>query len=200
MNQPILIRDFVAKPPDALADLAPWAATQRAEQLVGQFVAAAGLDFIKSDGIAIHKSTVIEKGAVLKGPIYIGPNCMVAAGAYLRGGVWLEGDDIIGPACEVKTTFMFSNSKMAHLSFVGDSILGRDVNIEAGAMIANYRNEKSDKQIRILYKGQMIDTGGMKFGAMIGDHARIGANAVIAPGAVLEKGTIVKRLQLVDQS
>ena len=200
MNQPILIRDFIANPPDALADLAPWAATQRGNELVGQFVAAAGLDFIKSDGMAIHKSTVIEKGAVLKGPIYIGPNCMVAAGAYLRGGVWLEGDDIIGPACEVKTTFMFSNSKIAHLSFVGDSVLGHDVNVEAGAMIANYRNEKLDKRIRFLFKGQMIDTGVMKFGAMIGDHTRIGANAVVAPGAVLERGSIINRLQLVDQS
>jgi acetyltransferase-like isoleucine patch superfamily enzyme len=74
------------------------------------------------------------------------------------------------------------------------------VNVEAGAMIANYRNERADKRIRIRVEGQEIDTGVDKFGALIGDHARIGANAVIAPGAILRPGAIVKRLSLVDQS
>ena len=112
----------------------------------------------------------------------------------------MEADDIIGPCCELKTVLMFSNSKAAHLNFVGDSVVGRDVNIEAGAMIANYRNEKADKVIRFHHQGKLVETGVEKFGAMIGDHVRIGANAVIAPGAVLPVSTIVRRLELVDQS
>ncbi|MFN0022908.1 MAG: transferase, partial [Parvularculaceae bacterium] len=106
----------------------------------------------------------------------------------------------VGPACELKSVFMLKGSKVAHLSFVGDSIIGAGANIEAGAMIANYRNECAEKRIRISVGGAVIDTGVDKFGAVIGDGARIGANAVIAPGALIAPGTIVPRLSLVDQA
>ncbi len=89
---------------------------------------------------------------------------------------------------------MFSGSKLAHLNFVGDSIIGPGVNIEAGAIIANYRNELADKTIRIVYEGKIIDTGVTKFGSLIGDNSRIGANAVIAPGALITPGSMVGRL------
>jgi bifunctional N-acetylglucosamine-1-phosphate-uridyltransferase/glucosamine-1-phosphate-acetyltransferase GlmU-like protein len=94
---------------------------------------------------------------------------------------------------------MFRASKIAHLSFVGDSIIGAGVNIEAGAIVANYRNEMDDKLIRIAWRGSIIDTGVEKFGALIGDDARIGANAVIAPGALIEPGFRLARLGKVDQ-
>ena len=136
---------------------------------------------------------------MLKGPIILGANAFVAANAYLRGGVFLDQGCIVGPNCELKTTFMFAGSKVAHLSFVGDSIVGAGVNIEAGAIVANYRNEFVDKLIFVVRQGSTIPTGVEKFGALIGDEVRIGANAVIAPGALLDRLTIVPRLQLVDQ-
>jgi bifunctional N-acetylglucosamine-1-phosphate-uridyltransferase/glucosamine-1-phosphate-acetyltransferase GlmU-like protein len=77
---------------------------------------------------------------------------------------------------------MFAGSKLAHMNFVGDSIIGADVNIEAGVIIANYRNELESRNIRIGYREQVINTGVGKFGALVGDGSRIGANAVIAPG------------------
>jgi len=123
----------------------------------------------------------------------------VASNAYLRGGVFLDDECIVGPGCELKSTFMFRGSKLAHLSFVGDSIIGSGVNIEAGAIVANYRNEMDDKRILILREGKIIDTGVEKFGALIGDDARIGANAVIAPGALIEPGFRLARLEKVDQ-
>lgn len=117
----------------------------------------------------------------------------------MRGGTYLAGECTIGPGSELKTSFMFPGSKIAHLNFIGDSILGSNVNIEAGAIVANYRNELDDKTIRILLDGKMIDTGVDKFGALIGDRSRVGANAVIAPGALLRPETKIGRLQLVDQ-
>jgi UDP-N-acetylglucosamine diphosphorylase / glucose-1-phosphate thymidylyltransferase / UDP-N-acetylgalactosamine diphosphorylase / glucosamine-1-phosphate N-acetyltransferase / galactosamine-1-phosphate N-acetyltransferase len=194
------ISEFVSKPAQSLADMAPWNATTRAADIIGDWIAHLPDGYAVNSGIAIHHSSQVETGAILKAPVLIGPNCFVAAGAYLRGGVWLEGEDIIGPYCEVKSSFMFSHSKIAHLSFVGDSIIGRDVNIEAGAMIANYRNEKPDKQIRFRHRNVLIDTGVDKFGAVLGDGTRIGANAVIAPGAALAPNSIVKRLELIDYS
>ena len=147
----------------------------------------------------MHCSATVEPGAIVKRPAIIGARCFVAATSYLRGGVFLDEDCIIGPGAELKSSFMFKGSKLAHLNFVGDSILGSDVNIEAGAIIANFRNELDEKSIRITYKGAVIDTGVDKFGALLGDHSRIGANAVIAPGAILMPGTRIPRLSLIDQ-
>jgi NDP-sugar pyrophosphorylase family protein len=180
-------------------DQAPWHLVGNIESLLRQQIAGLDSSYQRVDEIAVHCTAMIEAGAVVKGPAIIGPNCFIAAGAYLRGGVYLDRDCIIGPASELKTTFMFAGSKLAHLNFVGDSIIGADVNIEAGAIIANYRNELESPNIRIAYHGQIIDTGVDKFGAMVGDGSRIGANAVIAPGALLERGSIVGRLQLFDQ-
>ncbi len=151
------------------------------------------------DDVAIHHRAEVEAGVNINGPAIIGPDTFVGAGALIRGGVFLARGCIVGHACELKTSFMFAGSKVAHLSFVGDSIIGARVNIEAGAVVANYRNEFSDKRIRILWNGENIDTGVEKFGALLGDDVRIGANSVIAPGAILSPGTIVPRLSKVDQ-
>ena len=183
----------------ALADLQPWEITASADAIIRKAIGALE-HYSASDGVAVHRTANVEAGAVIKSPAIIGPKCFVASTAYLRGGVFLDEDCIVGPACELKSTFMLAGSKVAHLSFVGDSIIGSAANIEAGAIIANYRNEREDKHIRILFEGGIIDTGVDKFGALVGDGARIGANAVIAPGALLRPGAIVPRLALVDQS
>ena len=177
----------------------PWTITQNAASLIKDALERLGDDYRRTGDVSVHHTTVVEPGAVLKGPSIIGPNCFVAAGGYLRGGTYLASNCIVGPSCELKTSFMFPGSKIAHFNFVGDSILGSDVNVEAGAIIANYRNELADKQIRILFDGAPIYTGAEKFGALVADGVRIGANAVIAPGAILPVGTKVGRLSLLDQ-
>ena len=113
---------------------------------------------------------------MVKGPAIIGAECFIANGAYLRGGVWLDERCIIGPGSELKSSFVFSGSKLAHLNFVGDTILGSDVNLEAGSVIANHRNERIDKQIRVRIGAMLHSTGVEKFGALVGDRVRIGAN------------------------
>ena len=181
-------------------DQSPWHLVGSIESLLRHHIASLDSSYQRVDELAVHRTARIEAGAVVKGPAIIGPNCFIAAGAYLRGGVYLEQDCIIGPSSELKTSIMFAGSKLAHMNFVGDSIIGADVNIEAGAVMANHRNEWEGRNIRIVYHGQVIDTGVSKFGALVGDGSRIGANAVVAPGALLEPASIVGRLQLIDQS
>jgi UDP-N-acetylglucosamine diphosphorylase / glucose-1-phosphate thymidylyltransferase / UDP-N-acetylgalactosamine diphosphorylase / glucosamine-1-phosphate N-acetyltransferase / galactosamine-1-phosphate N-acetyltransferase len=152
-----------------------------------------------SDGVAIHKSAIIEGGVVLKSPIIIDANCFIAANAYLRGGVYLGESVTIGPGCEIKTSIISSKSSIAHFNFIGDSIIGYNVNFEAGALTANHHNDKPDKRIYVCHNSNIIDTGVDKFGSLIGDHSKIGANAVLSPGTILPANSIVKRLELVDQ-
>ena len=198
----ILVSDFVKSwdtSPFASLNDDPWHITKRAGEHILAVIDLLDSDYVRSGDAAIHRSAEIEENVILKGPMIIGPNCLVAAGAYLRGGVFLEKDCIVGPNSELKTTFMFNGSKIAHLSFVGDSIIGSGGNIEAGAIVANYRNEMDDKAIRIRHRDAILETGVDKFGALLGDRCRIGANAVVAPGALLAGGQIVRRLELMDQ-
>ncbi len=194
------VRDIAKTALAAYTDQTPWHLTTNAPDIVRALVAVRGDEYALHGEAAIHHSATVESGAQIKGPALIGPRCFVASSALIRGGCWLERDCILGPGVELKTSFMFAGSKAAHLNFVGDSVIGAGVNIEAGAMIANYRNEHADKRIRIATADGVIDTGVDKFGALIGDNARIGANAVIAPGALLARETIVPRLALVDQA
>ena len=179
--------------------LQPWEVTHHALDLISAAVKKLNNDYYVKGDIAIHRTATVEAGSTLKGPVIIGENCFVANGAYLCGGVFMDKNCIVGPSCEAKTVFMFEGSKIAHLSFVGDSLIGARANIEAGAMVANYRNELDDKRIIFHYKGDLIDTGGKKFGALIADDVRLGANSVVAPGAILDAGFKLERLGLVDQ-
>jgi bifunctional N-acetylglucosamine-1-phosphate-uridyltransferase/glucosamine-1-phosphate-acetyltransferase GlmU-like protein len=201
MMQAIRISDYVSSASLFGLNMSPWEACARAAELVeAQFANLSPSYRIIGQGIATHDTATIEQGAVLKAPCIVGENCFVAAYAYLRGGVWLDSSVIVGPSTEIKSSFIFSGSKAAHLNFIGDSIVGRNVNIEAGAVLANYRNERDDKEIICFDGSQYIRTGHDKFGALVGDGCRIGGNAVLAPGTILARGAVVARLALVDQA
>jgi NDP-sugar pyrophosphorylase family protein len=198
----VLTSDFIARwvgSPFGMLDEPAWRITQQAPDHVREAIERLSAEYRRLGDAAVHATAEIETGAVIKGPAIIGPRCFVAGSALLRGGIFLDEDCIVGPGVELKTTFMFQGSKAAHLNFVGDSIIGSDVNLEAGCVVANYRNELADKRIRIAFGGQVIETGVEKFGALIGDRCRIGANAVIAPGAILDPGLRLGRLSLLDQ-
>ena len=167
------------------------------ERLIASLTAS---DYRTSNGVLIHNSAIIESGAILKPPAVISEGCFVAASAYIRGGVFLDRGVIIGPGCELKTTIIMSGAALAHFNFVGDSIVGADVNVEAGAVVANHYNERTDKEIRVYIRGHEIRTGVNKFGAVIGDRCRLGANSVLSPGTILEPNSVVGRLALINQA
>jgi UDP-N-acetylglucosamine diphosphorylase / glucose-1-phosphate thymidylyltransferase / UDP-N-acetylgalactosamine diphosphorylase / glucosamine-1-phosphate N-acetyltransferase / galactosamine-1-phosphate N-acetyltransferase len=184
----------------AWADAAPWELTVSIEDPVRAALALLDAhDWQVRGDVAIHRLATVEAGAQLKGPVVIGAEGFVSASAVLRGGVWLSERCVVGPACEIKSSWFGPDSKLAHLSFVGDSVIGRDVNFEAGSVVANRRNERDDKRIRVRIDGRLRTIEVTKFGALVGDCARIGANAVLAPGTLLAAHSVVPRLGLVDQ-
>lgn len=183
----------------AQKNLRPWEITQHVSSILIAHFSKLNQDYLIENGIAIHKSATIEPYVTLKGPIIIGPNCFVGANAYLRGGVYLAVRCSIGPSCEIKSSILFSKSSIAHFNFIGDSIIGTQVNFEAGSHVANHFNERFDKKIMIVENTNIINTEIEKFGALVGDFSKIGANAVLPPGTLLRPNSIVKRLELVNQ-
>lgn len=184
----------------AFTSLPPWLLTSKAIEIVTEGLSSLSSDYSIQDGVAIHKTVILESNVTLKAPAVIGPNCFIAANCYLRGGVFLFSDNSIGPGCEIKSSIIFPNSNLAHFNFIGDSIIGSGVNFEAGSITANHFNERVNKEIFVLINGGRLDTHVQKFGALVGDGSKIGANAVLSPGTILPPLSIVKRLELVDQS
>lgn len=177
----------------------PWEITESANKIIGNIIVNLKPDEYDINGsVAIHKTAEIENGVVLKDYIVIKKNCFVGAGAYLRGGVYLAEDVVVGHGCEIKSSFIFKKSRIAHLNYVGNSIIGEDVNFEAGSIAANYFNE-IEKNIEMFIDEKIVKTGVKKFGALVGDNSRIGANAVLDPGSVLKPGKIIGRLEHYEQ-
>ena len=92
-----------------------------------------------------------------------------------------------------------TGSMITHFNYIGNSIIGQNINFEAGSICANHYNERENKQISVKYKDVVYLTNSEKFGSLVGDHSKIGANAVLSPGTILVKNTIVKRLELIQQ-
>jgi len=183
-----------------LTGMQPWDITNNLTSTLNDLILQLDNNFHVQGGIAIHKTAIIENGVVLKAPVIIGENCFIAANAYLRDGAYLAKSVTVGPGCEIKSSIIFPGSSIAHFNFIGDSIIGHNVNFEAGSMTANHFNERIDKEISVIYKSTIIKTKAVKFGSIVGDNSKIGANAVLSPGTLLEMNTIVKRLELIDQT
>ena len=140
------------------------------------------------DLISIGKNTIIEPGAFIEGPCIIKENCKIRHGAYLRPFVYAAEGSIIGHATEVKHSLLLPFSKAAHFAYIGDSILGRDVNLGAGVKCANLRLDK--KPVYFFIGGEKIETNLSKMGAIIGDNTQIGCNVVLNPATFIGKNTI----------
>lgn len=138
--------------------------------------------------ISIGKGTLVEPGAFIKGPCIIGENCEIRANAYIRGFVWIGNNCIIGHCTEVKNSLVFSEAKAAHFAYIGDSILGKGVNLGAGVKCANMRFDKKSVSVRV--DGIKYTTELKKFGTILGDFTQVGCNSVLSPGTLLAKGCI----------
>jgi len=181
---------------------APWEIINNLESTIWELLDTLPEEYDVSGGVAIHSSAVVDPSTIILPPAIIGEDCFIGEHGLLRSGVIMGEKSTIGASCEVKCTVMGHKSALGHFNFVGNSIIGANVNIEAGAIVANHFNERppKDQAIRIRVENEIIETGTTRFGSVIGDHAKIGANAVLSPGTILKPRTVVRRLELIDQA
>ncbi len=195
----IIIENFISDFYTQFPREDPWEIVQDLEVILWNHFDNLDDNFIINNGIAIHKTAIVEQTAILRSPVIIGENCFIGSNACLRNGVFLSRNVKIGMGVEIKTSIVFDNSAVAHFNFIGDSIIGKNVNFEAGAITANHYNEREDKQIFVKNNEEILNTNVEKFGALIGDFSKIGANAVLSSGTILKPNSIVKRLELIEQ-
>jgi len=139
------------------------------------------------DRIVVGKGTRIAAGATIEGPVRIGRDCEIRPGAFVRGGVWIGDGCVVGTNVEIKRAVLMDGAKAPHLSYVGDSILGRSVNLGAGTVLSNFRHDGAE--IAIPDGENRLATGRRKLGALLGDGVDVGCNSVLNPGCVVGAGT-----------
>ena len=168
----------------------------RGHQIFGQV--AAGAFLAPGDDIFIGPGAVVEPGAYIAGPAYIGPDVRVRHGAYIRGNALIGASAIVGHATEVKNSILLPGAFAPHFNYVGDSILGRGVNLGAGTKLSNLtvvsvKDPATGKRptLKITIDGQVFDTGLAKLGAILGDGVQTGCNSVLNPGVLIGPRSLV---------
>ena len=157
------------------------------EILDGASILFAGASLMDDD-IYIGKNTVVEAGALIKGPTIICDHTEIRQGAYIRGNVLIGNGCVVGHTTEIKSSVMLGGSKAGHFAYIGDSILGK-VNLGAGTKIANLKITGSPVTVHI--NGVKYDTGLKKFGAILADGVETGCNSVTTPGSLLSKDVLL---------
>jgi len=138
--------------------------------------------------VSVAPGCRIEPGVVLRGPLIIGEGCEIRTGAYLRGGVVLGRNCIVGAHTEIKRAILLDGAHAPHQNYVGDSILGRRVNLGAGTILSNVKN--IGREVTFPHAGTVIRTGLRKFGSVLGDDCKTGCNSVLNPGILLGPGSV----------
>ena len=130
----------------------------------------------------IEPDTIIYPDTYIEGVNKIGKNCKIGPFAHLRGGVILEDDVKIGNFVEVKKTTIKSHTNACHLTYLGDSEIGSNVNIGAGTITANYNPLSKVKSKTI-----------------IEDNVKIGSNSVLVAPVKIEEGANVGALSVITR-
>lgn len=142
--------------------------------------------------VSIGEGSIIGPHVHIVGPVFIGKNAEIRHGAYIRENSIIGDRCVVGHDSELKGTIMLTGSHAPHFAYLGDSILGRHVNLGAGTKLGNFKLQGD--QIVLRHEGQDYPTGLRKFGAIIGDDCSIGCNAVTAPGTLIGKRVYVYSL------
>ena len=145
-------------------------------------------DSALGDGVVVHPNCHIE-GAVA------GPECEIGPFARLRPGAELADNVKVGNFVEIKKSIVAAGSKVNHLTYIGDSEIGEDVNVGAGTITCNY--DGVNKHRTRIGDGAFIGSGvNLVAPVEVGAGATIGAGSTITRDAPAEKLTLERSRQL----
>lgn len=136
--------------------------------------------------VTIQKGAKIRTGTVIEGPAWVGEGASVGPLAHIRAGTSIGEGAKIGNFCEIKNSIIMDHTRIEHLSYVGDSIIGEHCNLGAGTIIANLKF--NDKNVRMRIKDNFVDTGLRKLGIITGDSVKTGINSSVMPGIRIASG------------
>lgn len=137
--------------------------------------------------LIVGKGTRILPGVFIEGNAIIGENCKIGPNCYIRGNTSIGDNAHIGQAVEIKNSLIGHGSCIGHLGYVGDSVIGNNVNFGAGTITSNLRHDGLNH--RTVVDEKLVCTGRRKFGTIVGDNVHTGIHTSIYPGRKLGSGT-----------
>ena len=137
------------------------------------------------ENVWIAKSAKVFESAYINGPCIIDEEAEVRHCAFIRGNAIVGKKAVVGNSTELKNVILFNRVQVPHYNYVGDSILGYLSHMGAGSITSNVKSDKT--LVCVKNKGEVIETGLKKFGAMIGDAVEVGCSSVLNPGTVIGK-------------
>jgi len=147
--------------------------------------------------VTIEKGALIRTGTVIEGPARIGEGAVIGPLAHIRAGTYVGKRSAIGAFCEVKNSIIMDHTKIPHLSYIGDSIIGEHCNLAAGTIVANLK--LNDNTVRMRIKDSLVDTGLRKLGIVTGDNVKTGINASFMPGIRIASGAVIPACSVVSE-
>lgn len=136
-------------------------------------------------GVAIDNESVIEPFVYIKGPVYIGKNCVIKSGTKIYGPCSIGDNSKV--AGEISSSIFHSYVNKQHDGFIGNSYICPMVNLGADTVTSNLKNNYSTIKMNVRGEdngsGEQIDTESVFLGSIIGDHSKFGINTMLNTGS-----------------
>ncbi len=168
----------------------PWDLLRANDAIIGWYTQTIDKWAIIEPNVSIKWNIYLEEGVILKSGTYIewnvyfGKWAIIWPNAYIRGNTSIGEQSKVWSFVELKNSYIGDTSSIPHLSYIWDSIIGNHVNLGGGSKVANLRHD--GKNIRVMIKDKLTDTGRRKLGAIIGDNVHTGINTLIYPGRIIQ--------------
>ncbi len=145
----------------------------------------------------LEKGAIVKSGTRIEGNVFVSENSIIGPNAFLRKNVFI-GKNCHVANSEIKNSIILNNSNVPHFSYVGDSIIGENVNLGAGTKLANLRFD--NKNVIVLINGKKTDSGRRKLGSLIGNNVKTGVNSSINCGKIVGNNSTVFPGTVVDSN
>ncbi|MDD5337478.1 MAG: sugar phosphate nucleotidyltransferase [Candidatus ainarchaeum sp.] len=163
----------------------PWELFDAQDYLLSKMETKTG----KVENCTVKGKLIMEDGAEIvdsyvdEGAHYIGAGTRIGPHSYLRGNNSIGRNCEIGESTTIKNSALFDRVKAKHLSYIGDSVIGENVNFGSGTQTANYRFDEGT--VNMMTDAGWVNTGRKKMGCVVGDNVKFGVLSCVMPGKTI---------------
>jgi UDP-N-acetylglucosamine diphosphorylase / glucose-1-phosphate thymidylyltransferase / UDP-N-acetylgalactosamine diphosphorylase / glucosamine-1-phosphate N-acetyltransferase / galactosamine-1-phosphate N-acetyltransferase len=128
----------------------------------------------------VHETCIVHSGVNFFGPVLVGPDCEIGPHATVYGPTVVESGSYLGPSAEIRRCLLLAGAEVSHMSYVGHSVLGRQVRL--GAFFCSAVRNLRRGTVHMMRDGVLVDTGEVTIGCVIADQTETGVHATVMPG------------------
>lgn len=151
------------------------------------------------DDVKIGMDTVIHPNTIIKSGVTIGENCELGPNAYIREDCKIGNNVKIGNCVELKKVKIADNTKVPHLTYLGDCEIGSNCNIGCGTITCNYTTKKEKHKTKIGNNCFIGSNVNFVAPVKIGDDAIIAAGSTITDNVPDGKLAIARERQTIHE-